>query len=132
MNPASCHERGFTLLEVLVAFSIFAVSMGLLFQIFSQGTRAAMLSDEYNRAIVIAQSRLAGIGIEDRLDVDEYHGRENDLYRWTVTIEPHAATGFLEAKYGISQRAVEIVVSWDHGGKTHSVKLNTVKLIPAT
>ena len=125
-------ERGFTLLEVLVAFSIFAVSMGLLFQIFNKGTRAAMLSDEYSRAIVIAQSRLAGIGIEDRLEVGEYHGNEDDTYRWTVTIQSHADSDSLESKYGISQRVVKIVVSWNTGGKEHSVTLNTIKLIPAT
>lgn len=64
MKRSFSKSRGFTLLEILVAFSIFTVSLGVLFQIFSKGTRAAMLGDEYSQAIIIAQSRLASFGIE--------------------------------------------------------------------
>jgi general secretion pathway protein I len=120
-------SRGFTLLEVLVAFSILTVSLGVLFQIFSKGTSAVILGNEYSQAIIIAQSRLASAGIEG-----EYNGEENETYRWTTTIRPYDSGDDLETNFGISRREIEIVVDWYSQGKKHSVKLNTLKLIPAT
>ncbi len=125
-------ERGFTLLEVLVAFSIFTVSLGILFQIFGNGTRAAMLSDEYTRAVFIAQSRLASAGIEGAIDVGEYSGKENEIYHWTTTIRPYDNAEDLETNHGLSKREIEIIVNWISRGKERSVKLNTLKLIPTT
>lgn len=125
-------SRGFSLLEVLVAFSIFTVSMGVLFQIFSKGTRAALLGNEYSQAIIIAQSRLASTGIEGKFYDGEVSGEENKIYHWTTTIRPYDSSDVLETNFGISKREVEVVVNWDSQGKTHSVKLNTLKLIPAT
>ncbi|OGT32387.1 MAG: hypothetical protein A2W28_06545 [Gammaproteobacteria bacterium RBG_16_51_14] len=132
MKHILASERGFTLLEVLVAFSIFTVSVGILMQIFSKGTHAAMLGDEYTQAIIIAQSRLATVAIEgDGPDVGEYSGAEND-YRWTTTIRPYDTAADLETNYRIAEREIEVVVNWTRRGKSHSVKLNTLKLIPLT
>jgi len=125
-------ERGFTLLEVLVAFSIFTVSLGILFQIFSKGTRAAILSDEYTRAVFIAQSRLASSGIEGDLDDGEYSGKENSIYHWTTTIRTHDDSDVLRSIYRLSEREIEVIVNWNSRGKERSVKLNTLKLIPIT
>jgi prepilin-type N-terminal cleavage/methylation domain-containing protein len=50
-------SRGFSLLEVLVAFTILTMLLGALFQVFSNGLRAARAGDSYTRATVIAQSR---------------------------------------------------------------------------
>ena len=54
---ASLHPSSF-------AFSIFALSLGVIFQIYSTGARSTVLSDEYTRAVIIAQSKLASIGVE--------------------------------------------------------------------
>ena len=56
--------RGFSLLEVLVAFTILAMLLGALFQVFSGGLHAARAGDRYTRATVIAQSTLAALGAE--------------------------------------------------------------------
>jgi general secretion pathway protein I len=132
MKRSFSKSRGFTLLEVLVAFSIFTISLGVLFQIFSKGTRAAILGNEYSQAVIIAQSRLANAGIEGELDNGEYSGEENETYRWTTTIRPYDSSDDLETNFGISRREIEIVVNWNSQGKTHSIKLNTLKLIPTT
>ena len=42
-------QRGFSLLEVLVAFTILSVSLGVLLQIFSTGLRNAALTEELQR-----------------------------------------------------------------------------------
>uniref|UniRef100_UPI0035939C60 type IV pilus modification PilV family protein n=1 Tax=Thiocapsa sp. TaxID=2024551 RepID=UPI0035939C60 len=50
-------QSGFSLLEVLVAFAILAVSLGVLMQIFSQATRTTLLSSQYSRAASLAESK---------------------------------------------------------------------------
>jgi len=126
-------HQGFSLLEVLVAFSIFTLSLGVIFQIYSKGTRSTVLSDEYSRAVIVAQSRLAGIGIEDLSDSGESSGVENNKYHWNTTIStPDDDDGSLETRFRIVKREVEVEVSWDSNGKTRAIKLNTLKIIPVS
>ena len=61
------HSRGYTLVEVLVAFVILAMALSVLLRIFSGGVRNVGVSSDYAKAVLIAESRLATAGIEQRL-----------------------------------------------------------------
>jgi general secretion pathway protein I len=123
-------QHGFTLLETLVAFSIFAVSLAVILQIYSKGTRAANYGDRYAVATMIAQSKLAGITITDDLKTGESFGEE-DIYRWTTRTEViENEYPELETNHRIEKHKVEVEVSWDSPRKSHSVKLLTMKLVP--
>ena len=86
-----CH--GFSLLEVLVAFAILAVSLGVLMQIFSLGLRNVAVEEGYTRAVLLAESKLAGLGIEEPLQPGETTGSFDDEYRWHVTVQPYTDEG---------------------------------------
>ena len=60
-------SRGYTLVEVLVAFVIMAMALTVLLRIFSGGVRNVALSSDYAKAVLIAESRLATAGIDDTL-----------------------------------------------------------------
>lgn len=62
-SPACGSARGFSLLEVVVAFSILAMAMGVLMALFAQGLRNAGVARDYGRAIQLAESRLAEVGV---------------------------------------------------------------------
>jgi len=92
-----------------------------------------MLSDEYTRAVIIAQSKLASIGVEETPDIGEYTGAENDKYQWITRIRPAIDEDIhLETNFGVIKREIEVEVNWDSLGKTRSIKLNTIKLIPVS
>ncbi len=55
---AARRQGGISLLEVLVAFAIMALSLGVLMQIFGSGARAALRSEDYTKAVLVAQSAL--------------------------------------------------------------------------
>lgn len=51
--------RGFSLIEVLAAFVILALVAAALFQLFSAALANAGASEEWSRAVLVAESRLA-------------------------------------------------------------------------
>jgi general secretion pathway protein I len=79
-------ERGFALLEILVAFVILALGLGAI----STGVVVAMRSDartQINRAALrVAQSRLEAAGISEALAPGTREGLIADKFRWRQTV----------------------------------------------
>lgn len=121
-------HRGFSLLEILVAFSILAISLGILLKIFSSGVNTAIIAEEYVEATQIAESLMAKTGVEEVLTVSETFGTEREKYYWRVNVEniPHSET---DEESTIELMAVQVMVEWgDDGKKNRVVELNTVKI----
>ncbi|MEH2496205.1 general secretion pathway protein I [Bradyrhizobium sp. AZCC 1678] len=79
-------ERGFALLEILVAFVILALGLGAI----STGVVVAMRSDartQVNRtALRVAQSRLEAAGISEALAPGYREGLIANKFRWRQTV----------------------------------------------
>jgi general secretion pathway protein I len=79
-------ERGFALLEILVAFVVLALAMGAI----SSGVALAMRSDgraqSRRSALQLAQSRLEAAGVSEVLTPGHREGRVSDIYRWLETV----------------------------------------------
>jgi type II secretory pathway pseudopilin PulG len=84
-----CASAGFTLLEILVAFTLLALAMGIIMQIFSRGVNGADLADRYAKAAMLAESRLASIGVEEVLSEGDTSGQFNDDYGWSMSVRPY-------------------------------------------
>jgi general secretion pathway protein I len=82
------NQRGFSLLEVLVAFTILALSLGVLMQIFSGSLRNADLTGDQAQATALAQTILAATGVEAPLAEGDNSGIHADKFRWSVHIAP--------------------------------------------
>lgn len=81
-------QRGFTLVEIVVAFVLLSAILVTGFEIFSQGLRRAGDLDDYSRALVIAQSKLAAAGTQERFKEGSSQGESEDRrFRWTVAIQ---------------------------------------------
>ena len=59
MNAPTRMQRGLTLLELLVAVAIMAMSLALLYRVMGGGARAVGKLDATQRAVVLAQSLMA-------------------------------------------------------------------------
>lgn len=119
-------SRGFSLLETLVAFSIAALALGVIFQIYAKGTTAVVLAGDYAQAIVIAESRLAESGVAGAAETAGT-GETDNKFTWAVR-RGNYVDDSLEGS-GSPLRLLDVVVevSWQDRGKTRSVGLHTLK-----
>lgn len=85
----SHRERGFTLIEIVVAFVLLALVFSTGFELFASGMRRAAELEDQSRAIVVAQSRLALTGMEEQLKQGTVQGQTEDgRFQWAVAVTP--------------------------------------------
>jgi len=119
-------HQGFSLLEILVAFTIMAVSLTIVLKIFSAGVNTAIVSEDYIIATQIAESLMAKTGIEEPLIASETSGTEDDKYQWTVKIE--SSSQFVEDESNTELMDVQVLVQWgNEQGNGRMIELNTIK-----
>lgn len=121
-------ERGFTLLEVIVAFTIVALALSAVFQIFSSGLRSAVVTETYNIATLLAESKLTGMGIEEPLAVGDRSGSFENGYRWLTSVRPYDNGGETSALEAISAFEVTVTVTWGGSMRERTVSLSTLRL----
>ena len=123
-------QCGFTLIEVLVAFSITAVTLGLLFQIYAKGMTAAILAEEYAEALAIAESKLAGVSVNDAVPGYDLQGTTQADYDWELRLEDYLDNNReTDPSSPFSLVSVDVNVSWHSQGRLHRVDLQTLKPI---
>ena len=119
-------ERGFTLIEVVVAFAILALSLGVLYESFGGSLRRSGAARQAELATLRAESLLSEFRGSGGLLPQERSGRDEELgYSWQITVKPYPAE--LNEFSSLSTESVDVEVSW--GEKRHSVQLHSVELL---
>ena len=86
--------RGFSLLEVLVAFVVLALVGTALFQLFSGALGNASAADDVSRAVLVAESMLAEAASAQPLREATQQGTVDDgRIEWTTRVAPYTAPG---------------------------------------
>lgn len=119
-------QAGFSLLEVLVAFSIFAISLGVLYQVFGTSLRASAMGGHYSHAIIIAESKLALAMEQTPLKAMSDSGDE-DGYHWQLEVARYDDGEELKSAL-FAPYALQVVVSWNEGASERAYELNSLRL----
>lgn len=130
--------RGFTLLEILVAFVIAALAMSALTKVFSQALDVTERAGGITQATLIAQSKLAEVGSAIPLQEGNQTGEElGGLYRWEVTIAPYEVPRLESAEAPVAvapivlpleMKRIEVVVRY--GQPERNITLVTYRTRP--
>lgn len=82
--------RGYTLIEVVVAFAILALALTLLLGTLSGAVQQIRWADDAGRAALHAQSLLDQVGVGEILQPGRRNGEfEDGRYRWTLEVAPY-------------------------------------------
>ncbi len=116
-------QRGFSLLEMVVAISILGLALGSLYQAASGATRNVRTSERYAYGIELARSLLADNGMVAADGVDKA-GETSGGYSWRVQTSP---VDLERTGMGRTQlHNLEIGVAWFDGSKRREIVLNSV------
>ena len=122
-------DAGFTLLEVLVAFVIAALALGVLFEGAVGGLRSTRVADRTQEALSRAQSHLAAVGHGTPLGAATQEGDDGSGYHWSLRIRPLQSAAVGPSRLVLY--AVQVTESWSDGssqGAGRSVVLRTERL----
>jgi general secretion pathway protein I len=129
-------ERGFTLLEVLVAFVIAALALGVMFDAVLGGLRATESASHYEEALSLARSHLASVttvGIASQ----ELSGDDGRGFHWSLRIRP---AGTITLPRGPDEDpsqgqqaqatlyAVSVTETWRGDGGERQIRLDSARL----
>jgi general secretion pathway protein I len=133
-------QRGFTLVEMVAAFVIFALGFGILMEILTGALHTTRQSAEYTQAGLYAQSLLDAQGIGEPLKEGGSSGQFDDKYRWQLNIvkfqpQPIASTTapgnpgppILQSQGGIELFQLELIVTWGTEYLTHNARFATLR-----
>jgi len=121
--------RGITLIEVMVAFVILALSVTVLLRIFSSGVTNTILSQQYVDAVVFAESKMAQVGAMYEIVPSIETGTIAEKFTWKTSIEPYYPwPENIDERMPVSAYLIDVEISWMEKGKQRNVSLNGLKL----
>ncbi len=126
---SSGSDRGFTLIETLVAISILAISMVVLMQLFSGGLKSSRLSDEYTRGIFHAREKMDEILLAQDLTQGAIGGEFEDGFRWKAEAVQLDVAAAKDVKLPFRTFTITVDVTWDTGGGEKHFTVSAVKLV---
>ena len=122
------NEKGFSLLEVIVALAIMAGGFLAVLNLFSGSVRSVDFSGQYLRAITLANSKMNELEILN-FAVDDQTGifKNEKNYRWELDIAPYESD-LNDEKSNVQLQKVLLKVLWNDNGNPRNFKLATLRL----
>ncbi len=129
--------RGFTLLELLLAFVVFALSFATVLEILSGSMRNTVRARHDSEAALTAQSLMDQVGLEIPLEAGTSANGEFDEYEWEIDIFNYSAPGEnarsveLAELTGIELLEVDLAISWGDPPRQQTRYFSTIRAVLA-
>ena len=117
------HDRGFTVIEVLVAFAIVAIVLTALYQAVACAYRGYARVQVREQTLALARAHLEAVGIETPLQPGESTGTYATGVAWHLTVEPVETASYKGRAFRLLLQAL------DPAGQP-LLRLETFKLDP--
>ena len=128
---------GFTLLEVMLAFVIFALSFATVLEIMAGSMRSVRRASDDTQVALFAQSIIDLVGTEIPIEEGQFNGSGMDRYDWNMGIYLYAAsdedlrTQELAELSGIELYQIDLDINWQTGRRDRSLHFSTIRSILA-
>lgn len=127
--------KGYTLIEVIVAFALLAAALTLLLGTLSGAAKQVRGSADAGRAALHAQSLLDQAGVGEELKPGARNGDfEDGLYRWTLEVkpwvDPSQPPAAMRDPSAPQLLEVAMLVEWGDGGPRQRLALRTLRMLP--
>ena len=106
------HQKGFTLLEIMIAVAIIAIALTALLGSQSQSVYFANSAKFETMATLLAQSKMSELVLEDSFSLSSNNGDFGDDfpgYAWKATIDDIVIEGIDVSDY---LKQIDLVVTW--------------------
>jgi general secretion pathway protein I len=129
-------ERGFSLLEVLVALVIAGIALSAVFSATTETLRATTAAFRTQEAVSRARSRLDAAAVS--LAVGEQEGDDGGGFHWRTQISLVGTTGKRDATgktlrsddmLVVSLHAITVWISWNERTLARTVRLDSARLL---
>lgn len=124
-------STGFTLIEVIAAFTIMAMTFATILQILSHSTRQTIKSSERTRIALLAHTKMNEIGVLIPVEEAVLSGDFDENTTWSIQMAPYeiAYEGDFNIEFApVELYRVDMVISWQTGQqKMASAEFTTLK-----
>lgn len=128
-------QRGYTLIEVIVAFSLLALALTLLLGTLTGALRQVRWAGDAGRAALHAQSLIDQVGVGEPVRPGTRSGElEDGRYRWTLEITPWVDPALPAAPRdpaALQLFEVRLAMQWGDAAPRERLQLRTLRLQPA-
>ena len=114
-------QQGFTLIEIMAAFALFALLFGLMMQILSTSMSNTRRAGDYTQAALWAQSKIDLLGVETLIQPGRSSGRFDQDFAYTLVITETLAFdewGMDLFELPIHLYHIDLEVQWSNGRRS--------------
>ena len=125
-------QRGFTLLEVLIAVMIFGISVTVILQQFSVALRSGSKTQEIVKAVIHAKEKLEELKTKKEFSESTESGSFEDGFEWETRVIPYSYGEdndefFENLKY--ETFSLETIITWQVAERQRHTRLSTLKTV---
>lgn len=116
------NQHGFSLLELLVAFAIMAMSLGLIYKSMGSSARSVADLSVHQQATMLAESLMSTKDSVTERGWNE--SGDQDSFEWSVSSQPFATR--IGAPDAVKLHEISITISWQDGTRKRQFFVQTL------